>query len=291
MRGVSLAVALVASVPVLAAQPEHSGLALLLERAGKQVERYFTRAQSLICLEVVRMQPLTASWSSDGLGRTVESELRLSWTPSTEGAAATEAQTVRQLLKVNGSKPRHNDWKNCTTPEQQSTETPPLSLLLPAERSKHRFAWAGTARIAGRKAVLVDYWRLAQASVEASMVEGRDDCVSFDVDGGMRGRLWLDAETDEVLRLDQSLKGMVEIRLPREVARYPHNPAYWTLERWDISIQFKRMSFTNPDETLVLPASMSSMQVTRGAGTPRLRTTTEYVQYQRFLTGGRVVGS
>ena len=50
------------------------------------------------------------------------------------------------------------------------------------------------------------------------------------------------------------------------------------------------MAFTNPDETLVLPASMSSIQVTRGAGTPRLRTTTEYVKYQRFLTGGRVVG-
>jgi hypothetical protein len=121
------------------------------------------------------------------------------------------------------------------------------------------------------------------------MVEGRDDCVSFDVDGGMRGRLWLDAETDEVLRLDQSLKGMVEIRLPREATRN-HGPSYWTLERWDISIQFKRMSFTNPDETLVLPASMSSIQVTRGAGTPRLRTVTDYVQYQRFLTGGRVVG-
>jgi hypothetical protein len=289
MRGASLAVALVAAVPVLADQTGHTELAALLERAGKQVERYFARAQSLICREVVRLQPLSAGWSSDGLGRTVESELRLAWTPSLDGAAATEAQTVRELIRVNGHKPRNNDWKNCTTPEQQSTETQPLSLLLPVERSKHRFALAGKARIDGRDAILVDFWRLAKASVEASMVEGRDDCVSFDVDGGMRGRLWLDAETDEVLRLDQSLNGMVEIQLPRQAARY-QSPPYWTLERWDISIQFKRMSFTNPDETLVLPASMSSIQVTRGAGTPRLRTMTEYVEYKRFLTGGRIVG-
>ena len=289
MRGVSLAVALVATVPALADQADHDGLAALLDRAGKHVERYFARAQSLICLEVVRLQPLSASWSSEGLGRTVESELRLSWTPPVEGGA-TEAQTVRQLLRVNGHKPRHNDWNNCTTPEQQSKETPPLSLLLPAERAKYRFALAGPARIDNLDALLVDYWLLAKASVEASMVEGREDCVSFDLNGGTRGRLWLDAETHEVLRLDRYLNGMVEIPLPRQATRLPHNPRYWTMERWDVSIRFKRMSFTNPDETLVLPASMSSLQVTRGAGTPRLRTTTEYVKYQRFLTGGRVVG-
>ena len=50
------------------------------------------------------------------------------------------------------------------------------------------------------------------------------------------------------------------------------------------------MTFANPDETLLLPDSQSSVQVTRGAGTPRLRTTTNYKNYQRFVTGARVVG-
>ena len=146
---------------------------------------------------------------------------------------------MRQLLKVNGGKPRRNDWKNCTTPEQQSTETQPLSLLLPAERAKHRFALAGTGRVEGRNAVLVDYWLIAKATVEASMVEGREDCVSFDINGGTRGRIWLDAETDEVLRLDRSLIGMVEIPLPREATRYHQSPRFWTMERWDVSIQLQ----------------------------------------------------
>ncbi len=62
------------------------------------------------------------------------------------------------------------------------------------------------------------------------------------------------------------------------------------MEWWDTSIRFKAVTFTDPDEVILLPASMSSLQITRGAGTPRLRTTTEYVNYQRFLTAGRIVG-
>jgi hypothetical protein len=82
----------------------------------------------------------------------------------------------------------------------------------------------------------------------------------------------------------------VEIPLPKAATRRSNGPTSWTMERWDTSIRFKAVSFTNPDETLVLPASMSSIQITRGAGTPRLRTTTDYMKYRRFLTGGRIVG-
>jgi hypothetical protein len=49
------------------------------------------------------------------------------------------------------------------------------------------------------------------------------------------------------------------------------------------------MRFDNPEETLVLPVSSSSLRVTQGAGTPRMRVTTEYQHYRRFLTGGRIV--
>ena len=50
------------------------------------------------------------------------------------------------------------------------------------------------------------------------MVEGRDDCVSFNVEGGMQGRIWIDAETHDVLRLDQRLSGLVEIPAAAEGA-------------------------------------------------------------------------
>ena len=63
----------------------------------------------------------------------------------------------------------------------------------------------------------------------------------------------------------------------------------WTMERWDSSIRFKRVRFQDPEETLVLPVESSTLQITRGAGTPRLRTSTQYHAYRRFITGGRVV--
>jgi hypothetical protein len=274
----------------LSGSPALSELETVLERAGAQVERYLARAQSIVCLEVVHLQPLTSGWSSHGLGRTVESEMRLSWRPDEGGNASTEAQTLRQLLRVNGGPPRKDDHNNCTAPEQQTSEPHPLSLLLPTERRDHHFTLAGQTSMDGRAATMVDYRELRPASVESSMVEGKDDCVSFNVEGGLRGRIWIDALTHEVLRIDQRLGSMVEIPVPAKARRLPHAPRTWTMERWDSSIRFKRVTFANPPETLVLPDELTSVRITRGSGMPRLRTVTRYKNYQRFLTNGRVVG-
>jgi len=292
MRSLALVIGLLTHAILSADQ--HGGpevLAAVLQRAGERVEQYFTRAQSLVCLEVVRLQSLTSSWSSDGLGRTVESELRLAWNPGADGAPSTEAQTVRQVLRVNGQPPRKNDWNNCTTPEQEAEEKHAISLLLPSKRSEYRFTLAGSTRLDGRAAIVVDYQLLEAARADARMVEGRDDCVSFNVEGGLRGRILVDASTHDVLRLDQRLSGMVDIPLPKTLIRRPGSPTTWTMERWDTTIRFKAVAFANPDETLILPVSTSSLRITRGAGTPRLRTMTDYKHYQRFLTGGRVIGN
>ena len=43
--------------------------------------------------------------------------------------------------------------------------------------------------IDGRAAIMIDYRLLKRAKAESHLLEGRDDCVSFDIDGGMRGRV------------------------------------------------------------------------------------------------------
>ena len=221
--------------------------------------------------------------------RFVESELRLSWDPSPEDPLPKEARALRQVLRVNGSKPRKNDYKNCTTPEQEDSEEQPLSMLLAESRPEFTFEYDGRDAIDGRDAVIIVFReRKVRPTVTVSVVEDNENCISFDIDGGMRGKLWIDAETNEVLRLDRSLSGLVEIPLPRKAVR-GSNPLYWTMERWDSSIRFKGVAFQDPEETLILPVSASTLQVTRGAGTPRLRTSTQYVAYRRFLTGGRIV--
>jgi len=49
------------------------------------------------------------------------------------------------------------------------------------------------------------------------------------------------------------------------------------------------VTFQDPEETLVLPVESTTLQITRGAGTPRLRTSTRYQSYRRFITAGRVI--
>ena len=223
-----------------------------------------------------------------GRGRTVESELRLSWEPTEENPTPIEARTLRQVMKVNGHAPRKNDHENCTAPEQNTSEVQPLSLLLPQQRHEYSFKLAGTARLDNRAAIVLEYRMVEKPSVTVELVDGKEDCLSYALDGGMRGRIWIDAETFDVLRMDQGLIGLVDIPLPRKVANRQQWPS-WTMERWDTSIRFKPVTFQEPAETLVLPASSTSYRITRGAGTPQLRTSTQYSSYRRFITGARIL--
>jgi len=264
-------------------------LAATLERAGDRVQEYFARAQTLVCLETVRVQPLDSGMTPAGLGRNVESEMRLDWDPSNGSDGPVEARTMRQVLRVNGHPPRAKDANNCTAPEQHETETQPLSMLLPGQRGEYTFSLAGPGRVDRRPAIMLDFRERAKPTVEVMEVAGNDECLSFNVSGGLRGRIWLDASTYDVLRLDQGLSGLIEMPLPKKVVRRNGGVASWTLERLDSSMRFKPVIFEDPSETLLLPVSMSSLQVIRGGGAGRRRTSTEYKQYRRFLTGGRIV--
>ena len=273
-----------------ASSAQSADVSTVLARAGARVEAFFTRAQSLVCTETVSLQPLNSGLTADGFSRTVQSELRLSWEPGLGDSPVTEAQTHRQVLKVNGRPPRKNDYKSCTTPEQTDTETQPLSMLLSQQRERFQFSRAGSARVDGRQAVMIDFREVAPVSTDVRAVDGLEDCVSYELTGGQRGRLWIDADTADVLRLDQRLTGMVELRLPKVLARRPGALPYMILERSDTTLRFARVSFDDPEESLLLPVTSTSLRVMRGGGASRLRTTTTYSGYRRFLTGGRLVG-
>lgn len=281
----ALFVALAASLS--AQQPSAIDLTGVLQRAGDKVSEFFARAQSIMCLEKVSVQRLSMSYGADGPARRVESELRLAWEPSPENPTPTEARTLRQVLRVNGSAPRKKDHENCTTPEQQDSEEQPLSLLLPGQRAKYAFTHSGRDAVDRRDAIVISYREIRKPTVDVTLVEDNEDCVSFDIEGGMRGRIWIDAETHDVLRIDRSLSGLIEIPLPRKVTRRPGVSPSWTMERLDSSIRFRRVTFEDPQETLVLPIESSQLQIIRGAG--RLRTSTQYLSYRRFITGARVV--
>lgn len=271
------------------AAPATPDLATILQRAGERVEQFFARAQTIVSTETVRLQPLGSGLSPDGFARTVVSELRLTWKAADGADASADAQVERRVMKVNGRPPRAQADESCTVPEQRTTQTQPLSMLLPRQRQDYVFSSAGIGRAERRAAIMVDFKEVAKVTVRTHIENGNADCIGFDVSGGMRGRLWIDAETFDVLRLDQRLSGLVDVRLPPEALKRPTSTGLWTLERLDQTLRFKPVAFQNPDEVLVLPVSSTELSVMQADGIRRLRTTTQYSRYLRMLTGGRLV--
>jgi hypothetical protein len=253
-----------------------------LVRVGDYVERYYSRAQSIIVEEHVSIQPLTRDLRSDGFARRLTYELRVEWNPDVAGDES-PANVSRQLLAVNGRPPKPDQEPECLDPRSTSPE--PLAFLLPDRRGKFNFKAAGLGRVDGRAAMMIDY---RSVKPETPIVEWKDECVSIDLPGRSRGRIWADPETAEILRLDEGIVGLVDIAVPRKQQRMG-GATFMTIERADSSIRYRRVPFTDPDETLVLPSSIDTVTVVRNSGSPRTRISQRFTNYRRFVTGSRIV--
>jgi hypothetical protein len=262
--------------------PDVADLSGALERIGEHVAEYYARARSIMCVETVVLQPLSSNFSYDGVRRELKYELRVEWDPP-DADRPGEARVVRQLLTVDGRPPRPGAEPGCMDPKPVSPE--PLALLLPNERREYSFTRSGTGKTDGRPSVLLDYRSVATKPAD---VQWHDNCVSIDLPGRTRGRVWVDAATNDVLRLDEHLVGMFDFKVPREHI-VPGGPEWMTVERADTSIHYRPVAFHDPDETIMLPASIESLTIIRNAGVPQLRTIQKFADYRRFVTGGRVV--
>ena len=284
-RRLLLASAIVVSAAAPQAQRSDPTLPLTdtLVRVSDRVEQWYARAQSLVSLESVWIQPLRSDLTAIDFPRRLAYELRLAWDAPADGGALPEANVVRHLLTVNGRPPKPRDEAGCLDPKPVSTE--PLSMLLPAQRDDYTFSVAGTARVDGRAALMIDYRSVAAGEPEITYTR---DCISIELPGRSRGRIWIDSATYDVLRLDERLTGMFDFSTPREQQRRGA-ARNMTIERADSSIQYKQVSFVDPEETLMLPAAIETVTVIRGGSTQRNRITQRFSDYRRFLTGGRVV--
>jgi hypothetical protein len=272
------AILVVAAGTVLAAQqPEPA----TVTRIGSYVERYYAQAQSIVADETVVVQPLTRDLGFDGFARTLRYELRLEWDPSAVRAEDV-ATVVRRLISARGPRLGPPKQPDCLDPRGVSPE--PLAFLLPEQRSKFRFTMAGTSRVDGRTAVRVDFRPLKP---EPPQVTWDGECGRIELPGRLRGRLWADPITFEILRYDESLVGQVELPGPPKPSA--GSARSFTLERADTTTTYERVTFTDPDETMLLPSRVESVTVIRGSGVPRLRVTQQLANYRRFVTGSRLL--
>ena len=287
---VALAAMCVCSVSLPAARPAPAELETLLVRVGQRVVEYYRRAQHVVCLERSTVQPILSNWSPDGLARTVESELRVDF-EAVDGDALPEPRVRREIRHINGRLPLDRDKKNragCTDPNPLSPE--PLTFLLPARRDDYRFISAQESRERNRAAIVIDFMTTVQVS-RPELIEddrGHDDCFDWRGPIATRGRVWVDAETYDVLRVDRRFAGPIDVRVPWRLQTRYLLPSWITLDREDVTMRFTPVTFTDPDEILVLPESIVTMTIARNS-LQSVRRTETFSDYRRFVTAGRVI--
>ena len=279
-----VAVAVTAVAPAAQPNAAEASLAETLARVGARVEQWYSRAQNIVSLETVWIQRLRSDWSSADMPRHLEYELRVAWDPDgTVPGSLPEASVLRQVVAVNGRPPRDTDEPGCMDPKPVSPE--PLAMLLAPQREDFEFSHAGETRVRGRSAVMIDYRGMAHSPAG---VRWRDDCVSVSLPGRSTGRIWIDAATYDVLRLDEHLVGQFEFPVPREQVRQGAATSM-LIEHAESSIEFRRVEFQDPAEVLVLPAAIDTLTVVRGRGVQRTRITQRFSDFRRFLADGRIV--
>jgi hypothetical protein len=260
----------------------------LLARVSERIAEFCELAQHVICIETSTVQPIDRSYSSQGFARTVESELRVE---AAGGDAAGEATIVREVRKVNGRPPREKDNKDrvgCTDPNPLSTE--PLAFLLPAHRAEYQFRSAGFGKDRNRPVFLIDFASANRRS-NAELIEdkaGHDDCFDWSGHVASRGRVWVDAKNFDVVRIERGLPAMLDLRVPLRIQRRHNLDNSVVIEREDTTIRYRTVSFSDPEEVLLLPESIESLIVARG-GLQSTRRSQTYSNYRRFVGAAKVV--
>src|SRR5437763_7902393 len=190
-------------------------LAGLLARVGERVEAYYQRAQSIVCIEIVRLQSMDNSLTPDPHVRRLEYELRVSWDKAVEGAEPPEANVLRTLKTINGKPPKAGEEPGCLDPKPVSLD--PLAFLLPAHQQEYKFTYKGIGKVGdGHTGVMIDY---APATKQPPEVTWKESCVSINVPSQTRGRVWIDRFGGDVLRVDETVSGPFDIRVPMEQQR------------------------------------------------------------------------
>jgi len=280
-----------ATVTTATAQPPPD-IDTLLARVSDKIADYYKRAQSVVCLEKTTVQPISSGFSPAGFARTTESELRVEAELTDDGDGnATNAKVVRQIVRINGRPPREKDRKDragCTDPNPLSTE--PLAFLLPANRDGYTFTSGGRGKGRDQGAWIIEFKAVSEDR-EGKVVEderGLEGCFNISVPAPMRGRIWVDADTYHVLRLERHLAGLGEVRASFAQQRKHNLPTSMTMERYDTAIKYRPIAFTDPDEAMLLPESIETVVIWR-SGMESTRRRQEYSDYRRFLTAGRIV--
>jgi hypothetical protein len=247
----------------------------LLTRVGEYVERYYSRAQTIVTTETVTVEPVSRRLKPEGPPRKVVNEMRIEW----DAKVGSEPRAVRELVSATGPRRGPPGQPDCLDPRSFTLE--PLGFLLPSNRDKFRLSIGRVETVSGVRVRRVDY---VPRSPDPPQTRWDGKCGWVDTFGRTRGSVWVDSATGEVLRFSERLSGSVDLPGPPGDANAPR----FVAERADTTIEYKKVAFVEPDETLLLPSRVESITFIRNSGVPRARVIRTFTNYRRFLTAGRV---
>jgi len=246
-------------------------LTVILSSLAERTQQYYDRFISIICTETVQQQELKFNLTPTGKPRVTVYELSVSRDAGSNDEG--DFRVGRTLQSVNGRPAQKNQQPGCTDPKTGTPE--PLAFLLAANQAAYRFTQAAGAAGGPAGAVAVDF---VEAPAERVRITWNGNC--FDAEGGGHaGRLWFDPATFEVMQIDARLSRPFLVPVP--VGHMGIMPAI-RVERWEATMRFARVNFTQPDETALLPESIDTLTVFRGALS--LRTSQKLSNFRRFLS-------
>jgi hypothetical protein len=275
----AVAVVAAASLSAVGAQgpaPASADAVTLLDSVGERLESYYERLTTIVCTETVRQQELKTDMKPRGKAREFVYDLIVTREPATALDSHPRVKAERQIRSRNGKAVKGGETPACTDP--QPTYTDPLTFLMKENRAGYRFT-----PIVGPSLVL----QFAQVDAPQVKVFWKDDC--FSADGGrVEGQLLIDPATRDIVQLQQHLAEPFDI--PRRKApTVPLMFPFHTVEKLETTVKFRRVPFTDPEEVLLLPESIESVQIVSHADIPRLKTTQRFTNFRRFVTRGKIV--
>lgn len=273
---------------------EAERVARLVEKIGEGVERYQRGLFSITYTETILEERLKRDLRTrEGKAKEYVFDNVVLREPLKESKDETYARGVRRLKSEDGraaepGKPyvqRRHKCGGALNPADSYAD--PLTFLLPRNRARFEFSDGGEAVIDGRAARVVRFVPRGQGAARA---ESKGDCVRAVVPS--EGRVWADAESGDVLRLEWRITEPYEFETPRtmKIGGLRFGPKRrLRYERMETLTRFRRVEFKDPAGTLLLPASAETLRVIEGARRPRVRTTQTFTDYRRFVSDVKVV--
>lgn len=263
--------------------PGDERLARILDRAGEAVAKYQAGLFSITFTETLR-----------------DEELREDMTPKRSKEFVFETVVLREELSADGDDFYPRSLRRLKAvdgkPAKADRSVPwygynvqSLGLLLPKHRSLYEFTLEAEEPVGVRAAYRIRALRPGQPPPQAEWRRRLLGAgMSFRALAPVYSLIWVDAENFDVLRYEQHLVAPFEFDSPRAFGAFgPSRHIRYT--RQDYAVTFRRQSFKDPEQTLLVPDSAEWLSVMEGAKHPRVRATIRFTDYQRYRSDVKVI--